>query len=986
MATYKCPPQGPTGASTFSDNIVGLQTVQGGGLTNANFDWTSSVIEKSNRNFEMGTFSTPISLDDLNIDLLQSFQIYQKNFRVIPNFDSTKITNFTAYGSLTKRFEASIINIINFFPAALEVNNLREDYTTGYTAQNIVYYPNSNITQLQISVDAIRNPFAVNFSSNATQDLQILDFPVSEYRNMLLKYSSYILIINNNQYTVSYLLNPPPTLTAGTLTLQVNGNPFSGSSTSVDKLVIRPNDIVVNQVFNINLDEVDEFLLNRFISPIYTAQFQIPTEADNGNIFTRYQKVTWPLDGVWNLDIRTDNFEAYINTLNEIGNEFDSQQTDLVSRFYVTDAFQEFDTPDKKVQKTLRIYVRSFDETKKYIDAISYMNSVNYNVGDDIPSKLLPNLAETLGWSSNISPITNNGFLSSVYGTTYNSFPGYSTSQTLEDLNNQYYRNLILNSAYIFKSKGTRKAIDFLMDFIGAPEALVEFNENVYLADSKINLERFNELFANIDGGIFIPTTPSLDPLNTYSFQGNPFTAYTSTTEILTVDTTLGDYPIDSEGYPSPRANNENMFFQKGEGWFESTPEHRSPEEIIVTTQSITAQTINLQTQLEPFTYGQKYLDTFRDFPYMNFGFSLKKVTDNKKSWNDLQTGLRKNTDNIFDAYYTVSDDRLVLNVKNVELFLNPAQALAYDVWYMSNTQNYPIPSSGLSSPYPQIGGIDYTFINPQPQYETFFEFYRTFWSNMINVRNRQFSSDGKTSGYPTLQSIFWKYLTMYQDVGIQNNNFNYQNMIEYINGIGTSWTKVVEQFIPATTLWNTGTKFENSIFHRQKVVYRRQRPCQIISENAVGAISKGTVEGGLGAPSITYPIIFADQGAVIEAYNITLQDWITQNGCNPNPNNVSVYFGFSFTINGVTFTYPGNPSVTFNGGPTLTNDQWYDIVIEGFSDIQNQLFLYGINATYSLQDNSLYYILESNNVTFFETAPASTDINIIVNLTTSCL
>jgi len=49
-------------------------------------------------------------------------------------------------------------------------------------------------------------------------------------------------------------------LTDGTLTLQVDGNPFSGNSTSADKLVIRPNDIVVNQVFNINLDEVDEFL------------------------------------------------------------------------------------------------------------------------------------------------------------------------------------------------------------------------------------------------------------------------------------------------------------------------------------------------------------------------------------------------------------------------------------------------------------------------------------------------------------------------------------------------------------------------------------------------------------------------------------------------------------------------------------------------------------------------------------------------------
>ena len=128
----------------------------------------------------------------------------------------------------------------------------------------------------------------------------------------------------------------------------------------------------------------------------------------------------------------------------------------------------------------------------------------------------------------------------------------------------------------------------------------------------------------------------------------------------------------------------------------------------------------------------------------------------------------------------------------------------------MSKTENYPIPSSGLSGNYPQTGGIDSTFIDPKPQIKGFFDFAKTFWLNTINTRNRQYSSDGKTSGYPTLQSIFWNYLTMYEDVGIQNNNFNYTNMINYINGMGDLWLRLVEQFVPATTIWNGGTKFES--------------------------------------------------------------------------------------------------------------------------------------------------------------------------------
>jgi hypothetical protein len=68
---------------------------------------------------------------------------------------------------------------------------------------------------------------------------------------------------------------------------------------------------------------------------------------------------------------------------------------------------------------------------------------------------------------------------------------------------------------------------------------------------------------------------------------------------------------------------------------------------------------------------------------------------------------------------------------------------------------------------------------------------------------------------------------------------YTYQKLIDYVNGIGPYWIKLVEQMIPATTIWNGGVKFENSIFNRQKFVYRRQRgdkfvpvevkPCVII-------------------------------------------------------------------------------------------------------------------------------------------------------------
>jgi hypothetical protein len=156
----------------------------------------------------------------------------------------------------------------------------------------------------------------------------------------------------------------------------------------------------------------------------------------------------------------------------------------------------------------------------------------------------------------------------------------------------------------------------------------------------------------------------------------------------------LDDYPIDSEGYPKAPRNTEDYFFQLGAGWYETTPSHRSPDEVQLTGEVYTGQNFDIQTQLQPFTYGQQYLDRFRQFPYMTEGFKLRKIVDNNKSWLEEDDKIRVSRDADFNAYYYADNEKLVLNVKNVDLFLNPAQGLVYDIWDSSVRYDYPIPES----------------------------------------------------------------------------------------------------------------------------------------------------------------------------------------------------------------------------------------------------------------------------------------------------
>jgi hypothetical protein len=368
-----------------------------------------------------------------------------------------------------------------------------------------------------------------------------------------------------------------------------------------------------------------------------------------------------------------------------------------------------------------------------------------------------------------------------------------------------------------------------MLRLIGAPDSLIDFNEHIYLADQRINMENFRTQFAKISGGTYVEQVPSLLPGDTFKIKGQLFTAFTVTDSYQDVTVDILEYPVDAEGYPQAPIETESMFFQKGAGWYESTPSHRSPDEVTLTGLVYTGQNYDIQTQLEPFTYGQKYLDVYRQFPYMREGFKLKKVVDNNKTWREDDDKIRVSNESNYNAYYYVDNEKLVINVKNIDLSLNPGQGLAYDVWDESVKYDYPIPESGLTINFPVPGGVDSTFVNPEPKKKTFFEFLQTFWLNMINTRNRQFITDGKTGGYPNLQSIFWKYLESEQTVGIPNNKYTYQKLIDYVEGMGPYWMKLVDQMIPATTIWNTGIKYENSVLHKQKFVYRRQRGCQFV-------------------------------------------------------------------------------------------------------------------------------------------------------------
>lgn len=297
----------------------------------------------------------------------------------------------------------------------------------------------------------------------------------------------------------------------------------------------------------------------------------------------------------------------------------------------------------------------------------------------------------------------------------------------------------------------------------------------------------------------------------------------------------------------------------------------------------------------------------------------------------------------------------------------------------MSRQYDYPIPNSGLTAPYPSPGLIDWTFINPKPKELSFFEFAQTFYNNFINVRNRWTISDGKTGGYPTLQSVFWRYLQSEETVGLPNNKFTYQKMIDFTLGLGDYWQRLLEQVVPATTIWMTGQKMDNTIFHRQKVVWRRQRGCVFIPVNCIPCTFNGqlftydcidqTLSCNLS--SLSNPL-FPSQVLNDSINNLISSSGYTQSQCDQT-SVVSTWFIDLRLDNDILIQ---SSFFTGYGDDTPTNTE----ILTGIETELDTLYSYGLN--YYLAGNNL---IVSNTTCYDSFTNKTLYLNIGVDIEINC-
>jgi hypothetical protein len=89
--------------------------------------------------------------------------------------------------------------------------------------------------------------------------------------------------------------------------------------------------------------------------------------------------------------------------------------------------------------------------------------------------------------------------------------------------------------------------------------------------------------------------------------------------------------------------------------------------------------------------------------------------------------------------------------------------------------------------------------------------------TELIDVKNRKI-----VESYGTARGLYDRYLNSVDYNGIQSSEYDYDKMDSLTQKIGSNWVDVIEQLVPATTIWGSVKVYGNTIFDQQKFKYKK--------------------------------------------------------------------------------------------------------------------------------------------------------------------
>lgn len=426
--------------------------------------------------------------------------------------DVYDLRSFAYFGSCIELIRASLNHIISIFPGEVYATN-----------QPLAYIDKKNGSHKFVGGSDyfyIENPFNINLHETFVDASEIGE-NVLKFFGFDETYKEYEFIDSNgNRSEITNVKYTPVdkdcvlpyglmgNLTVNSYTIYVykdESNGYIYLTKGKNGWHIRPKETHMKN-FRSKLSLFEKTLLTKSTTPIYSPKFEVYTEFEYG-FKRRLQTFSFPIgEGGYNLGILLPAYSVYVNSLTKIATLYDEYFCDNLYRSMTHEAIKNFDWSFKReytdkeedqylegggrMQKTIRLIGREFDEIKLYIDGIKSSNRVTYDVQNNLPDYFLTDQVELEGWDyKHITPFVKNAmgkFAESINSIQPYNFEGTTDEcdkecftlekiktyqsdllYTPKDINNLFCRLLKLNSRSIWKKKGTINGIESLLALFG---------------------------------------------------------------------------------------------------------------------------------------------------------------------------------------------------------------------------------------------------------------------------------------------------------------------------------------------------------------------------------------------------------------------------------------------------------------------------------------------------------------------------------------
>jgi len=180
---------------------------------------------------------------------------------------------------------------------------------------------------------------------------------------------------------------------------------------------------------------------------------------------------------------------SYVVNAQVTGTLYDRNNQSLIFNLFPA-AFSQTDRASSDVFKNFAlILARHFDRIKTYVSQLANLNRVHYGDFDQAPDEILDHVAHSFGWDLGGGFVTVDA-LKYFIGRGVRPGPDGNEGAALADIKSAFWRRVLLNLMYLYKTKGTRESVESLLRIYGVDNGFVRLKEYARKTEGTLPLTR----------------------------------------------------------------------------------------------------------------------------------------------------------------------------------------------------------------------------------------------------------------------------------------------------------------------------------------------------------------------------------------------------------------------------------------------------------------------------------------------------------------